>query len=103
MMRIISHMFNMFVMKKEWVDKYCTWLFDILSQLEKRIDLRGMDSFQARLFGRVSELLLDVWIEANQLKYKEIKYVPIGPYHFWKKVGAFLNAKLYGKQYNASV
>lgn len=98
-----AHMFNMFIMRKDLADKYCAWLFDILFKLENRIDLKEVDPFQARLFGRVSELLLDVWIEANQLKYKEIKYVPIGPYHFWKKVGAFLNAKLYGKQYDASV
>ena len=70
MNRKSAHMFNMFIMKKNLADEYCKWLFSILSKLEKMIDITEYDSFQARLFGRVSELLLDVWIEKNNVKYK---------------------------------
>src|SRR5699024_5511068 len=59
MRRTWGHMFNMFVMKGEKCDAYCAWLFPILEQLEGRVDYRSLDPFQARLFGRVSELLLD--------------------------------------------
>lgn len=69
--RTSAHMFNMFVMKKEYLDQYCTWLFDILFELEKRIDVNQYDRFHARFFGRVSELLLDVWINTNNLPYAE--------------------------------
>ena len=63
------HAFNMFIMKKEYLDQYCNWLFDILFELEKRIDASQFDAFHARFFGRVSERLLDVWIKTNNLKY----------------------------------
>ena len=98
-----AHMFNMFIMKKEILDAYCTWLFDILFELEKQIDTSKIDSFQARLFGRVSEILLDVWLNTNKIRVKEINYVQIGPYNFWKKVKAFLRAKFLGVPYSASV
>lgn len=98
-----AHMFNMFIMKKDIFDAYCTWLFDILFELEKQIDVSKIEPFQARLFGRVSEILLDVWLNTNKIKIKEINYVQIGPYNFWKKVKVFLKAKFLGVSYNASV
>ena len=36
--RTSAHMFNMFIMKKEVLNDYCNWLFDILFELEKRTD-----------------------------------------------------------------
>ena len=97
-----AHMFNMFIMKKELADKYCEWLFDILFELEKVIDTSGMTAFEARLFGRVSEMLLDVWIEKNGIKYKEIRYVHMEPVNWWKKILGFLKAKFGKSKYSAS-
>lgn len=102
MKRTWCHMFNMFLMKKELSDKYCEWLFPILFELEKKVDLSGLSSFDARLFGRVSELLLDVWIETNQLKYKEVGFVQMGNENWPKKIKGFLAAKFLGKKYSAS-
>ena len=73
--RTSAHMFNMFIMKKEIFDAYCTWLFDILFDLENRVDVAKYDSFHSRFFGRVSELLLDVWINTNNLNYKGSIYI----------------------------
>ena len=56
-------MFNMFIMKKDILDDYCTWLFDILFELEKRFKDVKYDQFHSRFYGRVSELLLDVYIK----------------------------------------
>lgn len=36
-----GHHFNMFVMKKELLQHYCTWLFDILFELERELDMTG--------------------------------------------------------------
>ena len=100
--RTSAHMFNMFIMKKELLDQYCTWLFDILSELEKRIDITKYDAFHARFFGRVSELLLDVWINTNNLKYKEVKVIDIEKVNWFKKGSSFLMAKFTGKKYGKS-
>ena len=100
--RTSAHMFNMFVMKKEILDKYCKWLFDILFELESRIDISKYDSFHARFFGRVSELLLDIWINTNNIKYEEVKVINIEKVNWIKKGSAFLIAKFTGRKYEKS-
>lgn len=100
--RTSAHMFNMFIMKKEVFDDYCKWLFDILFELEKRVDIEQYDTFHARFFGRVSELLLDVWINTNNLKYEEVKVIDIEKVNWLKKGTSFLKAKVTGKKYEKS-
>lgn len=100
--RTSAHMFNMFIMKKEMLNEYCTWLFDILFELEKRIDVTKYDGFHARFFGRVSELLLDVWINTNNIKYEEVKVMDMQNVNWLKKGTAFLMAKFTGKKYGKS-
>lgn len=100
--RTSAHMFNMFIMKKQYLDKYCDWLFKILFELEKRIDPKLYDSFHARYMGRISELLLDVWINTNKLSYKEVKVIDMQKINWIKKGTAFLLAKFTGKKYKKS-
>ena len=100
--RTSAHMFNMFIMKKEYLNMYCEWLFDILFELENRIDPNKYDSFHARYLGRISELLLDVWINTNGFNYKEVKVIDMQNVNWLKKVGAFLMAKFTGKKYRGS-
>lgn len=100
--RTSAHMFNMFIMKKQLLNEYCTWLFDILFELEKRIDVSQYDTFHARFFGRISELLLDVWINTNKLKYKEVKVIDMQNINWIKKGFAFLKAKFMKKKYEKS-
>ena len=100
--RTSAHMFNMFIMKREYLEQYCEWLFKILFDLEKRVDPKQYDSFHARYMGRVSELLLDVWINTNNLKYKEIKVIDMQNINWLKKGSAFLLAKFTGKKYGKS-
>ncbi len=97
-----AHMFNMMILKREHLDAYCTWLFDILFELEKRVDSTAYDAFHARFFGRVSELLLDVWLTVNPLDCAEVPVVNIEPVNWLKKGGSFLAAKLFGKKYGKS-
>ena len=97
-----AHMFNMFVMKKEKLDEYCSWLFDILFELEKRVDNSKYDSFHARFYGRVSELLLDVWLNTNNYSYKEIRVISMEKVDWLKKGTSFLKAKFTGKKYGKS-
>lgn len=102
MKRTWAHMFNMFIMKKALMDDYCQWMFPILFELEKQVDLKNMSTFDARLFGRVSEFLLDVWIEKNSLPYKEVKMIQIGNENWPIKIRSFLMAKFFGRKYSQS-
>lgn len=97
-----GHMFNMFIMSKEKLNEYCTWLFDILKDLTERIDPSQYDAFNARFPGRVSELLLDVWLETNCYSYEELPAVSTEPVDWWKKGTGFLMAKFVGKKYTKS-
>lgn len=101
--RTSAHMFNMFIMKKEYFDRYSEWLFDILFELEKRVDVKQYEKFHARFFGRVSELLLDIWINTNDLKYEEIRVINMQKVNWFKKGGLFLVAKFTGKKYCKSI
>ena len=100
--RTSAHMFNMFIMKKEILNRYCDWLFDILLELEKRLPPENYDSFHSRYLGRISELLLDVWINKNNLSYEEINMMDMQKVNWFKKGFAFLNAKFFGKRYEKS-
>jgi len=100
--RTSAHMFNMLVLRREHLDAYCTWLFAILFELERRVDASRYDSFHARFFGRISELLLDVWLEQNPLDVVEVPVVSMEPVNWVKKGGSFLAAKLFGKKYDKS-
>lgn len=102
MKRTNAHMFNMFIMKKELADEYCDWLFSILDKLEGKIDAEKYDSYQARLYGRVSELLLDVWLEHKKLKYKEISCMHMERINWLDKGIKFLNAKFTLKKFEKS-
>lgn len=70
------YLYNMFVTKKSIMDNYCKWLFDILFELESKIDLSEYNEYEARIYGFISERLLNVWLMKNKdtLKIKE-KYV----------------------------
>ena len=96
MKRTYGHRFNMFIMKRELLDDYCTWLFDILFELERRLDIRDYSPNDQRVFGFVAERLLDVWIEKNQIKYREIPYVFLEEQHWVNKGMAFLKRKVKG-------
>lgn len=53
---------NMWITRKCIYDRYCAWLFDILFEVEKRIDMTGYDDYQKRVMGFLSERLFRVWL-----------------------------------------
>ena len=97
-----AHMFNMMILRKDHLDAYCTWLFDLLFELERRMDASDYDAFHARFFGRVSELMLDVWLEQNPLNLVEVPLVGTEKTNWVKKGGSFLMAKFFKKKYKKS-
>lgn len=106
-----ASMFNMCIMRRDLLDAYCSWLFPVLFELERRVDKKSADlsAFQSRFYGRISEILLNVWLdhklETGQLdpdRIKELPYIYMEPIDWWKKGNAFLQAKFFHKKYEGS-
>ena len=87
--RTSGHRFNMFIMRKEILDAYCGWLFDVLFHLERRLDISGYDPVSRRVFGYVGERLLDVWVETNHIAYAELPVVNMERQNWQKKAVNF--------------
>ena len=104
-----GYMFNMMIMKKELLDEYCNWLFDILFELKNRVDYKDLSAFQGRFYGRVSEIIFNVWLEekisSGKINKKEIMEIPcvhMEKINWWKKGKAFLKAKFMHIKYEGS-
>ena len=107
-----GYMFNMMVMPYEFIGEYCTWLFGILFELEELVKEKGLDDcspYQARLYGRVSEIIFNVWLQQKQkqgmIKSEEIKELPciyMEKINWGNKIFSFLKAKFLHKKYSGS-
>lgn len=62
---------NMIITSKELLNQYCEWLFSIMNEVEKVIiGSQIADAYQSRIYGFLSERLIQVWVEHNKLKIK---------------------------------
>ena len=72
---------NIFIMKKDLFNQYCEWLFDILFQLEKEVDISNYNYQEARIFGYISEWLYGIYIfhlkRTTNLKIKDLQRTSI--------------------------
>ena len=55
------HLYNMLITTGEEYDAYCAWLFAVLGELEKSVDMTGYTPYEQRLYGFVGERLTTVW------------------------------------------
>lgn len=94
MNRTWAHMFNMFVMKKKYYDEFCEWWFDVMAEVEKKVDLSKWPKPKQRWF--IDELLLDVWLETKGYSYKEVNVDYFEKQNWPKKIDAFLKRKVSG-------
>lgn len=107
--RTWGYMFNMMILRRDLLDAYCQWLFGILFALRERMKDVELDAFQARFYGRVSEIIFNVWLD-QQLKtgvigpdeLREIPCIHMEPVNWAKKGTAFLKAKFMNQKYDSS-
>lgn len=66
-----TYYYNMMIAKEDLVKEYCSWLFDVLFEVEKRVDISDYPEYQKRIFGFMSERLLNVFVLFKNLKIKE--------------------------------
>ncbi|MBQ3396707.1 MAG: DUF4422 domain-containing protein [Synergistaceae bacterium] len=109
MRRTWGFFFNMYIMPKTLSDEYCSWLFRILFMLEKKVSTAGMNAFDMRYPGRISECLFNVWLnfiiqngKVNERDIFEVPYIYTGKINWPKKITSFLMAKFFNRKYKKS-
>ena len=109
MNRTSGHMFNMMIMKREYLEQYAGWLFDVLSELEFINKDNEMSPYQGRYIGRIGELVLNVWldyqIELGNIardRICELPVIQLGKVKWGQKISAFLMAKFFHRRYEHS-
>lgn len=70
-----TYFYNMMIARRDVFSDYCSWLFPILSEMEKRCDISDYNDYQKRIFGFMAERLLTVYIRHNKLKCCEVGVV----------------------------
>jgi hypothetical protein len=63
--------YNMFIMKRNFLNTYCEWLFPILGYCEDKIGKKE-DVYQNRYVGFLAERLMSVYFAKNVDKYKMV-------------------------------
>ncbi len=96
MSRTSGHCFNIFVMRRDICDAYCQWMFDTLFEVERVMRESMPQEIAPRLFGFISERMLDCWLETNGYTYIELPVVNMEKTNWLKKGGAFLKRKYIG-------
>lgn len=104
-----GHMFNMMIMRRDILSRYCKWLFDILGELENELKDNRLDPYQGRYVGRIGEIIFNVWLdyqittgEVPRYQIKELPCIHMEHINWLKKGYAFLRAKVFHKKYKHS-
>ena len=66
--------YNMNVIGWDQFDSYCSWLFDILLEAERQINIEHYNAVQGRIFGYMAERLFNIWVHHN---LKSVKFLNI--------------------------
>ena len=63
---------NMFVTRREIMNRYCEWLFSFMPDAADRIQVDGETGFRKRTAGYLGEIMLTVWMERQDLRVYEL-------------------------------
>ena len=66
--------YNLLFCRGNAFDDYCAWLFPVLFELEKGVDLSHESDYRKRLYGFLGERLLNVWVAHKGLR---AAYAPV--------------------------
>lgn len=98
MSKTSGHIFNTFIMRKDLFDDFCSFMFPVLFELEKRVDFTGYSEYEARVCGYMAEFMLDTWIYKNEHKYKEVELRMLEKQNWFTKIYKFLLYKFFPKK-----
>lgn len=93
-----AHMFNMFIMKRDLFDRYCTWAFPILLETDRRVDVSGYTPMETRAVAFMGEFMIDIWNEKQRIPYKELPVMFMEKQNWFMKCGKFLTRKMFPRE-----
>lgn len=79
---------NMFIMKKKIFEEYCEFIFPILFELEKQVDLTGYDNYQKRQLSFLAERLTSLFLYVKRQQGYKFKTVDTLYFEGWKPAEA---------------
>jgi len=68
------HICNMFVTRREIMNKYCEWLFSFLIDAADRIDVSGCTARQKRVAGYFAETMWTVWLREQKYRICQLPH-----------------------------
>ena len=93
MKRRTGHYFNLFIAKKEVAIPLLDFIFGVIFKLDGRVDISSWSIYEQRIYGFISELLFDVYVDKNKLTVKNQKYLFFEKQNWFKKIYVFLKKK----------
>lgn len=75
---------NMFVMKRKMFEEYCEFIFPILFELEKQVDLTGYDNYQKRQLSFLAERLTSLFLYSKKQQGYKFKTIDALLFEGWK-------------------
>lgn len=66
----LTHFYNCFIIKWDLFDNFCKFLFDVLFELEKRIDTKFYSEHRKRIIGFCGEQLYGIWLSYIKTKFQ---------------------------------
>lgn len=97
-----AHIFNTFIMRKDFVNSFCSFMFPILFEVENKTDFSARSEFESRTCGYLAEFLLDTWIIKNNIRYQEVELRVLDGEKKLKKAVTMLKSKVLGEKYEKS-
>lgn len=87
----VSYFGNIYIMKQQVFNEYCSWLFPLLEEFDRRANLEGYGPQELRVNGYLAERMFGVWLTHRRcgLKVCEVPRV-----HFVADAGERMKKKL---------
>ncbi|MBR1374697.1 MAG: DUF4422 domain-containing protein [Cardiobacteriaceae bacterium] len=79
-------LYNCFAMRKNLFNQYSEFIFSVLFDIEKELDISNYDAYQKRVFGFLAERLLNVFVEKNNLNVYYRKIVTTEKSKFFPRI-----------------
>ncbi|GMA70557.1 hypothetical protein GCM10025879_18030 [Leuconostoc litchii] len=90
-----AHLFNMFIMPRKYFDEYTNFIFDVLGKVEENIDINQLEGQEKRVYGFLSERLMDTWVNTKKLSVAECPVIELERTNWLDKGYNFLKRKFF--------